>query len=679
MLCRHLEVLIKLGRGGGFAKGGDTDDAAVQADILVPEVRVTRLDGHARQACGQHLVAVGRILAVEGVGAGHGDHAGRDALFGQHALRLERDFHFGAGGDQHDLRLAALRFGQHIAAARNSAFGVFRVRGGDEILPRQQQGAGAMLALDGVLPGHRGFEHVGRAPHIQIGDEAQAGRLLDRLVRRAVFAQTDGVVREDVDDPLLHQRAHAHAVARVVGEHQEGAAVGQEAAMQRHAVHHGHHAEFAHAIRQIVERRAGRGLLEGMRGLDRGEVGTGQVGRTAEQARQRGHQGFKRDLRGLARGGRRSDLARLGIQGLHGLTPIGRQIAGHAALEFGGQCGMGLLIGGEALVPVGFELGAVEFGVPGLVNVGGNFKRAVVPAQGLAGGVGLGLAERGAVHIVRAGLVGRTPADGGAANDERGFVAGLGFGGGFLDGNGVMAVDGADDVPAIGLEALRGVVGEPVLDMTVDGNAVVVVVGDELVELERAGQRADLVADALHQAAVAEEHIGVVIDDGMAGLVELRGQHFFGQRHAHAVGDALTQRASGGFHARRVAHFGVARRFAVQLAEALELLDRQVVAGEMQQGVDQHRAVAVGQHEAVAVGPVRIGRVVVQVIAPQHFGDVGHAHGGAGVAGVGGLHAVDGEKADGVGQTAALLGVDLNGSHVEILPGLDNAVNLRDA
>jgi hypothetical protein len=123
----------------------------------------------------------------------------------------------------------------------------------------------------------------------------------------------------------------------------------------------------------------------------------------------------------------------------------------------------------------------------------------------------------------------------------------------------------------------------------------------------------------------------------------------------------------------------VARRFAVQLAEALELLDRQVVAGEMQQGVDQHRAVAVGQHEAVTVGPVRIGRVVVQVIAPQHFGDVGHAHGGAGVAGVGGLHAVDGEKADGVGQTAALLGVDLNGSHVEILPGLDNAVNLRDA
>ncbi len=241
-------MLIKLGRRGGFAKSGDTDDAAVQADILVPEIGVARLDGHARQARGQHLAAVGRILTVEGVGAGHGDHARCDTLFGQHALRLEGNFHLRAGGDQRDLRLAALRFGQHIAAARNGALGVFRVRGRDQILPRQQQGAGAVLALDGVLPGDGGFEHVGRAPHVQIGDEAQAGRLLDGLVGRAVFAQADGVVREHVDDALLHQRAHAHTVARVVGEHQEGAAVGQEAAVQRHAIHHGHHAEFAHAI-----------------------------------------------------------------------------------------------------------------------------------------------------------------------------------------------------------------------------------------------------------------------------------------------------------------------------------------------------------------------------------------------------------------------------------------------
>ena len=44
----------------------------------------------------------------------------------------------------------------------------------------------------------------------------------------------------------------------------------------------------------------------------------------------------------------------------------------------------------------------------------------------------------------------------------------------------VMAVDIADDAPAIGLEACRRVVAEPALDVAVDGDAVVVVDDDEL-------------------------------------------------------------------------------------------------------------------------------------------------------------------------------------------------------
>jgi hypothetical protein len=84
-------------------------------------------------------------------------------------------------------------------------------------------------------------------------------------------------------------------------------------------------------------------------------------------------------------------------------------------------------------------------------------------------------------------------------------------------------------------------------------------------------------------------------------------------------------------------------------AELLQLLQRQVVAGEVQQRVDQHRPVAVGQHEAVAVEPLRIGRVVLQVAVPQGDGDVRHAHGRAGVARVGLLHRVHGQRPDRVG------------------------------
>ena len=72
-------------------------------------------------------------------------------------------------------------------------------------------------------------------------------------------------------------------------------------------------------------------------------------------------------------------------------------------------------------------------------------------------------------------------------------------------------------VPAISLEALGGVVGEPALHFAVDGDAVVVVERDQLAELQRAGERAGLVRDAFHQAAVAAEHVGVVIDDRRSG------------------------------------------------------------------------------------------------------------------------------------------------------------------
>ena len=83
----------------------------------------------------------------------------------------------------------------------------------------------------------------------------------------------------------------------------------------------------------------------------------------------------------------------------------------------------------------------------------------------------------------------------------------------------------------------------------------------------------------------------------------------------------------------------------MQLAEALQLIERQVVAGEMQQRVEQHRAMAVRQHEAVAIGPGRIGRVVAQMAAPQHRGDLRHAHRHAGVAGLRVLHRIHREHA----------------------------------
>ncbi|RMP59518.1 hypothetical protein ALQ20_01151 [Pseudomonas syringae pv. atrofaciens] len=155
--------------------------------------------------------------------------------------------------------------------------------------------------------------------------------------------------------------------------------------------------------------------------------------------------------------------------------------------------------------------------------------------------------------------------------------------------------------------------------------------------------------NTFHHAAIAHEHVGMVIDDGVAWTVELRGKRFLGSSETDGVGKALTQRTGGGLDARRVTVFRVAGSTAVQLTEVFQVVDGQVVAGQVQQRVDQHRAVAVGHDEPVTVGKRRVCRVVFHIIAPKNLGDIRHAHGGTRMAAVGFLHGIHAEGTNSVG------------------------------
>ena len=160
------------------------------------------------------------------------------------------------------------------------------------------------------------------------------------------------------------------------------------------------------------------------------------------------------------------------------------------------------------------------------------------------------------------------------------------------------------------------------------------------------GERDRLLAQPLHEVAVGGEHIGVVVD----GLgPELGRQHALGERHPDRGAKPLAERTGRGLDARRHEAFGMAGRLRFELAEATQLVDRNALdAGEVQEPVEQHRAVAGGQHETVAVGPARIGGVVFQELREQHRGDVGGAHRQPGMAGFRLLDRVHGERPQGV-------------------------------
>ncbi len=61
------------------------------------------------------------------------------------------------------------------------------------------------------------FDHligIGGTQHHQAWNSSQRRQLFDRLVRGPILTQADRIVREDVDDRNLHDRAQANGPAQ---------------------------------------------------------------------------------------------------------------------------------------------------------------------------------------------------------------------------------------------------------------------------------------------------------------------------------------------------------------------------------------------------------------------------------------------------------------------------------
>src|SRR5262249_46372800 len=81
-----------------------------------------------------------------------------------------------------------------------------------------------------------------------------------------------------------------------------------------------------------------------------------------------------------------------------------------------------------------------------------------------------------------------------------------------------------------------------------------------------------LARHAFHQVAVSANGVHVEIENVETRAVVIFPEPFAGNRHAHAVSRALSQRTGRGFDAGGEMRFGMSRRAAINLAEALDLL-----------------------------------------------------------------------------------------------------------
>src|SRR5262249_44451502 len=132
-----------------------------------------------------------------------------------------------------------------------------------------------------------------------------------------------------------------------------------------------------------------------------------------------------------------------------------------------------------------------------------------------------------------------------------------------LDAFEIVGIAHPQDVPPVPQESGGDVLGEGDARVPLDGDVVVVVDPAEVIEPEVPGERGRLRSHPLHQAAVTDYGVDVVIEDGKAGLVVTAGEPLAGDGHAHAGRSALPERTGGGLDARDPVIFGVPGRLAL--------------------------------------------------------------------------------------------------------------------
>gem|GEM_PF-4319854 len=309
-------------------------------------------------------------------------------------------------------------------------------------------------------------------------------------------------------------------------------------------------------------------------------------------------------------------------------------------------------------------LAGLAFGEEG-ARLGRDEELLILQAEGLARGVDE-LHAAFTVALGRSLHLGDALRDDGLADDELGLAvaAGAGLVEGGRDRGDLIGVLDRDDLPVRRFEALGGVLVLRLRGHRVEGDVVGIVEHDEVVQAEASGEGGGLLGDALLQAAVAREAHHEMVEDLVLRGVEVGRGHLGGDGHADDVAGALAERAGGRLDAGGLAELGVPRGLGVELTEGLHLVDGQVEAGEVQPGVEEHRAVAGGKDEAVAVDPLRVGGVVTQEMSVEGGADLGGSQGEAQVARMAGGHGVHGQSAGfvgGAGKSGGIEGHDVIG------------------
>ena len=213
---------------GRCSKGVDAETHAARSHVFTPAERRGLLNGHPGRHLGRKdTVPILLTLLLKESPARHAYDSRVDALLFEFLLRFHTQRHFAPGSQQQNLGFAVPGIGQDIrafgkATGRRIPRPIQRGNG----LPRQDQYRGLPLELHDNPPRFHDFIGVSGPDQHEIGNGAQRRQVLDWLMRRSVFAETDRIMREHVNHGKVHHGREADSRSPVIAEDQKPGAIG---------------------------------------------------------------------------------------------------------------------------------------------------------------------------------------------------------------------------------------------------------------------------------------------------------------------------------------------------------------------------------------------------------------------------------------------------------------------
>ena len=174
-------------------------------------------------------------------------------------------------------------------------------------------------------------------------------------------------------------------------------------------------------------------------------------------------------------------------------------------------------------------------------------------------------------------------------------------------------------MPAVGFKPFGYAFAEGKTGKALDRYFVIVVKVDQLSQFEMAGEGSGFRRNTFHQITIGNDCVDMVIDYRKLFLVESCGKMGSAHSHAHTISKTLAQGPGSDFHSWRQKILRMAWRFRAPLAEILDFIQREIIARQIKQRIDQHRAVPGREEEAIPILPLRVVRIVAQKTCPEHI------------------------------------------------------------